>query len=122
MISAATVRPLVDLRSPPSPASSTSPKVTRSPALPSSFSTTILSPGATRYCLPPVRTTANIGSSLPKNLDPHARAGATPRTSVGKRAAYGSRPTLSTATRRPLGCGAAATAVSQIYDAQPQVL
>src|SRR5436853_6040072 len=64
MISAATVSPAVDLRFDPSPASKTSPRVTLSPALPSSFSTTILSPGATRYCLPPVRTTANIVSSL----------------------------------------------------------
>src|SRR5947199_7711150 len=64
MISAATVRPSVDFRLPPSPASRMSPSVTLSPALPSSFSTTILSPGATRYCLPPVRTTANIFSSL----------------------------------------------------------
>src|SRR5437899_5000459 len=64
MISAATVRPLVDFKFEPSPARSTSPRVILSPALPSSFSTTILSPGATRYCLPPVRTTANIGSSL----------------------------------------------------------
>src|SRR3954447_6088995 len=74
MISAATVRPSVDLRLEPSPASTTSPKVTRSPALPSSFSTTILSPGATRYCLPPVRTTANIGSSLLELEIPVSRA------------------------------------------------
>ena len=38
---------------------------TESPASPASFSTTILSPGATRYCLPPVRTIANMGHSLP---------------------------------------------------------
>jgi hypothetical protein len=31
-----------------------------SPASPASFSTAILSPAATRYCLPPVRTTANM--------------------------------------------------------------
>ena len=34
-----------------------------SPASPASFSTTILSPAATRYCLPPVRTTANMALS-----------------------------------------------------------
>src|SRR5688572_28263160 len=62
MISAATVRPDVDFRSLPSPASRTSSRLMLSPALPASFSTTILSPGATRYCLPPVRTIANIGS------------------------------------------------------------
>src|SRR6476661_7146950 len=61
MISAATVRPSVDFRSPPSPASRTSLRVTLSPASPASFSTTILSPAATRYCLPPVRTIANMG-------------------------------------------------------------
>ena len=31
------------------------------PASPPMRSTTILSPAATRYCLPPVRTTANMG-------------------------------------------------------------
>src|SRR5687767_8330951 len=64
MISAETLSPSTDLRSEPSPASSTSVMSIRCPASPASFSTTILSPGATRYCLPPVRTTANIGSSL----------------------------------------------------------
>src|SRR5690606_24459962 len=44
----------------PSPASRTSPSVIVSPASPASFSTAILSPAATRYCLPPVRTTANM--------------------------------------------------------------
>src|SRR5688572_9384874 len=60
MISAETVRPSVDFNSPPSPASSTSLSVMVSPASPASFSTTILSPAATRYCLPPVRTIANM--------------------------------------------------------------
>jgi hypothetical protein len=64
-ISAETFSPSVDFRLLPSPASNTSPSVILSPALPSSFSTTILSPGWTRYCFPPVRTTANIGFSLP---------------------------------------------------------
>ncbi len=46
----------------PSPASRTSASVIDAPASPSSFSTTILSPAAPRYCLPPVRTTANMAS------------------------------------------------------------
>src|SRR3954453_13073400 len=97
MISAATVSPPVDLRLPPSPASSTSPSVTLSPALPSSFSTTILSPGATRYCFPPVRTTANIGSSLLlRNSVPRERGSANTGC-ARKRAGYGRGQSLSTA-------------------------
>ncbi len=57
---AETVRPSVERTSDPSPAKRTSPSVMVSPASPASFSTTILSPAATRYCLPPVRTTANM--------------------------------------------------------------
>src|SRR5690606_38074344 len=38
----------------------TSPKLTAAPASPSSFSTTITSPGWTRYCFPPVLITAYI--------------------------------------------------------------
>src|SRR4051794_7893871 len=101
MISAATVRPSVDFRLPPSPASRTSPSVTLSPALPSSLSTTILSPGATRYCLPPVRTTANIGSSLLLKLV--LREQAPRRDRARKRAAYGSRRAVSIAADRWLG-------------------
>src|SRR3546814_7122816 len=60
MISAETVRPLLSFSSVPSPASRTSSSAIVEPASPASFSTTILSPAATRYCLPPVRTTANM--------------------------------------------------------------
>src|SRR5690606_22636871 len=60
MISAETVRPLASFTSPPSPASRISPSDTVSPASPLIFSTAILSPAATRYCLPPVRTIANM--------------------------------------------------------------
>src|SRR5207237_4449546 len=60
---AGTVRPSFDFSSPPSAASRTSLRVTLSPASPASFSTTSLSPAATRYCLPPVRTIANMGLS-----------------------------------------------------------
>src|SRR3954447_5561393 len=98
MISAAPVQAPVDFRLPPSPTSRTSPRVILSPALPSSFSTTILSPGATRYCLPPVRTTAHIGSSLalefrfPRRVTLNKNP---PRW--GKRAAYGRVGGVSTA-------------------------
>src|SRR5687767_7421395 len=102
MISAATVRPEVDLRSLPSPASRTSSRLMLSPALPASFSTTILSPGATRYCLPPVRTIANIGSSFLGYETVFrtlvgAQAQGQGKGSRGKRAAYGRGPSLSTA-------------------------
>src|SRR6185503_16478012 len=80
-ISAATVRPSVAFASPPSPAKRTSLRVIVSPALPASFSTTILSPAATRYCLPPVRTIANMGLSNNKTMDARGK----PRT--GTRAA-----------------------------------
>src|SRR5687768_7528741 len=81
MISAETVSPSVFLRSPPSPASRTSPRVMVSPASPASFSTTILSPAATRYCLPPVRTIANMAFfRCFKMLD---RAGRGPRGDAG---------------------------------------
>src|SRR5689334_4006320 len=72
MISAATVNPAVDFKLPPSPASRTSPSVILSPALPSSFSTTILSPGCTRYCFPPVRMTANMAFSSSNSRGPRA--------------------------------------------------
>src|SRR5690606_34020223 len=52
MVGAPRVTPL----SPPS--ISTSPNFTFEPASPSSFSTTMTSPGWTRYCLPPVLITA----------------------------------------------------------------
>ncbi len=64
-ISAPTMRPAVDSRFEPSPASSTSVMSTESPASPASFSTTILSPGATRYCLPPCARLRTLGHSLP---------------------------------------------------------
>ena len=63
-ISPATVRPADqrradgDAASPPT--MSTSPKATASPAAPASFSTSITSAAATRYCLPPVLMTAYI--------------------------------------------------------------
>src|ERR1700710_1618300 len=66
------MRPSVDLVSPPSPANRTSPNVMVSPAAPASFSTAILSPAATRYCLPPVRTIANMADTL-RNLDDHGQ-------------------------------------------------
>src|SRR3569623_1406781 len=98
-ISAATVRPSTDFSSEPSPASRTSPSVTDAPASPSILSTTILSPAATRYCLPPVRTIANMalitfqmhvparagpageGATLRAATDSVTRKGAGPRTS-----------------------------------------
>src|SRR5687768_5102938 len=71
MISAATVKPSVERSSDPSPAIRISPSVMVSPASPASLSTTILSPAATRYCLPPVRTIANMGlSKIPDNRAP----------------------------------------------------
>src|SRR5688572_14141574 len=96
MISAVTLRPEVDFSSEPSPASKTSSRLIESPVSPASFSTTILSPGATRYCLPPVRTTANIGLSLLhlKNDPREERQRAQP--SRGKRAAYGRGARVST--------------------------
>src|SRR3954471_2908166 len=82
MISAETVRPSVERRSAPSPARRMSPSWMVSPASPASFLTTILSPAATRYCLPPVRTTANMAFSKSSNavranrrLRPNPRAG-----------------------------------------------
>src|SRR6188768_853412 len=60
MISAETVTLPASASVSPSPARRTSPSVIVSPASPASFSTAILSPAATRYCLPPVRTTANM--------------------------------------------------------------
>src|SRR5688572_266348 len=63
MISAATLTFAASFISPPSPASRTSPSSIVSPASPASFSTAILSPAETRYCLPPVRTTANMVTS-----------------------------------------------------------
>jgi hypothetical protein len=55
-----------------------------SPASPASFSTTILSPGATRYCLPPVRTTANIGFSLLRKIGSRARQARVRAAPLGK--------------------------------------
>src|SRR3546814_289766 len=94
-ISAETVRFLVSLRSEPSPASRTSSSVTVSPASPASFSTTILSPAATRYCLPPVRTTANMALSNYLAYWPHGdgRETEAPR---GKPGCYWRRARLST--------------------------
>src|SRR4051812_28936022 len=45
---------------------STAGRVTASPAAPASFSTSITSPSATLYCLPPVLTIAYIGRGLPE--------------------------------------------------------
>src|SRR4051812_8202729 len=76
MISAERVGPSVERRSAPSPARRMSPSWMVSPASPASFSTTILSPAATRYCLPPVRTTANMAFSKSSNA---VRANRRPR-------------------------------------------
>ena len=54
--------PTVRLPSPPT--ASTSVKVTVPPASASSFSTFSTAFGVTRYCFPPVRMTANMGSNF----------------------------------------------------------
>src|SRR6185369_4836111 len=95
MISAETTTPAASLISPASPASRTSPSVILSPASPASFSTAILSPAATRYCLPPVRTIANI-VQIPflqakqpgdESSTTGQHAGTPPRQGAGKRGA-----------------------------------
>src|SRR4051794_7558609 len=97
----------------------------RSPALPSSFSTTILSPGATRYCLPPVRTTANIGFSLLLRNSVPREQGSANTGRARKRAAYGRGQRLSTGERpRPnlLTMLSAGNSLRQFHDAAQQVL
>src|SRR3954469_9244448 len=82
-ISTATVSPSVARSSAPSPARRMSPSWTVSPAFPAIFSTTILSPAATRYCLPPVRTTANMALSNNQNDVRAKTAAAEPRAGEG---------------------------------------
>src|SRR5579875_2327471 len=65
----------------PSSTSSTADSATCSPGAASSFSTSMTSPSATLYCLPPVLTMAYIGGSL---LD------------LGWRGAHGARRTQTT--------------------------
>src|SRR5262249_15921786 len=56
----------------PCPTSCTSVNATVSPTAPVSFSTSIVSPGITRYCRPPVLTIAYISYPLPSRaIVPH---------------------------------------------------
>src|SRR5918993_5833935 len=88
-----------------------------SPASPASFSTTILSPAVTRYCLPPVRTTANIGSLLLQNWT-RGRV----QTPARKAAAYGRGERVSTATGALQACCCVATVSRQNSDCRCEAI
>src|SRR5206468_7095898 len=63
----------------------TSPKATLAPGSPASFSTTIRSPGETRYCLPPVLITAYIVRAF--KITVYVQNGMRPRVGPRARAA-----------------------------------
>src|SRR5688572_2009325 len=67
----------------PSPSIRTSPNATFAPGSPSSFSTTRMSPGWTRYCLPPVLITAYIVRAFGVDMQNGMRPQESPRARGG---------------------------------------